>query len=57
MDVPPLRVVPSIESARAIWNVGSISSWKSTHGPVSGGVLSGLLVRKTLKLLHGYLGF
>ncbi|KAF8195490.1 Pyruvate/Phosphoenolpyruvate kinase-like domain-containing protein [Pholiota molesta] len=43
LDLPPLRIVPSIESARAIWNIGPISSWKSTHGPVSGGVLSGLL--------------
>ncbi|KAF9485859.1 beta subunit of citrate lyase [Pholiota conissans] len=43
LDLPPLRVIPSIESARAIWNIGSISAWKSTHGPISGGVLSGLL--------------
>ncbi|KAF8967068.1 Pyruvate/Phosphoenolpyruvate kinase-like domain-containing protein [Flammula alnicola] len=43
LDMPPLRLIPSIESARAMWNLGAIAQWKSTHGPVSGGILSALL--------------
>jgi citrate lyase subunit beta-like protein len=42
-DSRPLRLIPSIESARAMFNLGSIASWKSSHGPVAGGVLSALL--------------
>jgi hypothetical protein len=37
--------VPSIESARALWNLGSIAGWKSEYGPELGGNLSALLVR------------
>lgn len=43
LDQPPLQFVPSIESARAVWNLGAIAQWKSGHGPVSGGTLSALL--------------
>lgn len=41
----PLRIVPSIESARALWNLGGIAGWKSEHGSELGGSLSALLVR------------
>ncbi|KAJ3904445.1 citrate lyase beta subunit [Lentinula edodes] len=39
----PLRIVPSIESARALWNLGAIASWQSEHGALQGGAVSGLL--------------
>ncbi|KAF8644514.1 hypothetical protein AX16_008391 [Volvariella volvacea WC 439] len=39
----PLRLVSSVESARALWNLGDIASWKSKHGPELGGTLSALL--------------
>ncbi|KAJ3784798.1 citrate lyase beta subunit [Lentinula aff. detonsa] len=39
----PLRILPSIESARALWNLGSIAGWKSEHGALNGGTVSGLL--------------
>ena len=41
----PIRIISSIESAKAMWNLGSIASWKSKYGALSGGVLSALLVR------------
>ncbi|PPQ66626.1 hypothetical protein CVT26_009387 [Gymnopilus dilepis] len=43
LDKPKLKVIPSIESAQGIWNLGSIASWVSPHGEVKGGVLSSLL--------------
>ena len=42
---PILQLVPSIESARGIWNLGSIAGWKSNHNPQVGGELSAILVR------------
>ena len=42
---PNLQIVPSIESARGIWNLGSIAGWKSNHNPQVGGELSAILVR------------
>ena len=42
---PNLQLVPSIESARGIWNLGSIAGWKSSHNPQVGGELSAILVR------------
>lgn len=42
---PNLQIVPSIESARGIWNLGSIAGWKSSHNPQVGGELSAILVR------------
>ncbi|KAG7089746.1 hypothetical protein E1B28_011400 [Marasmius oreades] len=39
----PLHIVSSVESARALWNLGDIARWKSEHDEVQGGVLSGLL--------------
>ncbi|KAF8895283.1 Pyruvate/Phosphoenolpyruvate kinase-like domain-containing protein [Infundibulicybe gibba] len=39
----PLRIVPSIESARGLWNLGGIAGWQSEHGAGHGGVLSALL--------------
>ena len=41
---PNLQLVPSIESARAILNLGSIAGWKSRHNPQMGGELSAILV-------------
>lgn len=38
----PMRIIPSIESARGLWWIGDIASWKSGHE--NGGVLSALLV-------------
>jgi len=38
-----LNIIPSIESARASWSLGSIASWKSAHGFASGGRLTALL--------------
>lgn len=42
---PNLQLVPSIESARGIWNLGSIAGWKSRYNPQLGGELSAILVR------------
>ena len=41
----PLSIVASIESAQALWRIGEIAQWKSTHGR-----LSALLVRQKLLL-------
>ncbi|KAF9464220.1 citrate lyase beta subunit [Collybia nuda] len=38
-----LKIVPSIESAQALWNLGSIAGWKSEYGSEAGGKLSALL--------------
>ncbi|GLB38507.1 putative C-C_Bond_Lyase of the TIM-Barrel fold [Lyophyllum shimeji] len=38
-----LNIIPSIESARASWNLGAIAGWKSAHGSASGGHLTALL--------------
>jgi len=40
---PNIQIVSSIESARGIWNLGSIAGWKSSHNPQVGGVLSAIL--------------
>ena len=42
---PNLQIVPSIECARGIWNLGSIAGWKSNHNPQVGGELSAILVK------------
>jgi len=39
----PIRIIPSVESAKAMWNLGSISNWKSKYGALSGGAVSALL--------------
>ncbi|EIW81318.1 citrate lyase beta subunit [Coniophora puteana RWD-64-598 SS2] len=39
----PLRIVASIESARAAWNLGEISGWQSEYGSERGGQLDSLL--------------
>ncbi|KAF8827479.1 hypothetical protein HHX47_DHR4000125 [Lentinula edodes] len=36
----PLRIVPSIESARALWNLGAIAGWQSEHGALQGGAFA-----------------
>lgn len=46
-----LQIVPSIESARGIWNLGSIAGWKSSHNPQVGGELSAILVRFLYSLI------
>ncbi|KAL1745119.1 Pyruvate/Phosphoenolpyruvate kinase-like domain-containing protein [Schizophyllum fasciatum] len=38
-----LNLVASVESAQALWNIGSIGHWKSEHGALMGGRLSALL--------------
>ncbi|TFK74758.1 beta subunit of citrate lyase [Pluteus cervinus] len=43
VDGIPLKIVSSVESARALWDLGRIASWKSQHGEALGGVLSALL--------------
>ncbi|KAF9568806.1 beta subunit of citrate lyase [Agrocybe pediades] len=40
---PVLNIIPSIESAKGMFNLGSIAQWKSIHGPDSGGLLNALL--------------
>jgi len=40
----PVRLVASIESARALWSVGEIAGWSSEYGKERGGQLSALLV-------------
>ncbi|KAG5729418.1 hypothetical protein E4T56_gene2394 [Termitomyces sp. T112] len=39
----PLNIVPSIESARAMYNLGEIATWKSDYGTASGGRITALL--------------
>ncbi|KAA1479023.1 beta subunit of citrate lyase [Dentipellis sp. KUC8613] len=39
----PVHLVASIESARALWDIGEIARWTSTNGVPRGGVLSALL--------------
>ncbi|GJE91756.1 citrate lyase beta subunit [Phanerochaete sordida] len=39
----PVNIVASIESARALYNVGQIASWQSRFGPQLGGKLTALL--------------
>ncbi|KAJ4481948.1 citrate lyase beta subunit [Lentinula aciculospora] len=39
----PLRIIPSIESAKGLWNLGAIAGWTSEHGTFQGGAMSGLL--------------
>lgn len=43
-DGPPIQIIPSIESARGMFNIGSVAAWKSKHG-IQAGVLSALCVR------------
>ncbi|KAI0335847.1 citrate lyase beta subunit [Cubamyces sp. BRFM 1775] len=40
---PAVQIVASIESAKAMYNLGSIASWQSRYGPALGGQLSALL--------------
>ncbi|KAI5122460.1 hypothetical protein M0805_008771 [Coniferiporia weirii] len=39
----PVRIVASMESARAVWDVGNIAAWKALKGAEAGGVLTALL--------------
>lgn len=41
----PIRLVASMESARAVWDIGAIASWKALKGAEAGGLLSALLVQ------------
>ena len=38
-----IKLIPSIESARGLWNAGEIAGWKSKQGDF-GGVVGALLV-------------
>jgi citrate lyase beta subunit len=40
----PLNIVPSIESARGLWNLGAIAGWKASGGNDIGVRLSAVLV-------------
>lgn len=44
LESPTLNIIPSIESAKGMWNLGSIASWESPHGKVIGGKINALLV-------------
>ena len=39
-----INFVASIESARALYNIGTIAAWRSVYGPEKGGKLAALLV-------------
>ncbi|KDQ25936.1 hypothetical protein PLEOSDRAFT_32314 [Pleurotus ostreatus PC15] len=39
----PLKIIPSIELARALWNIGSIASWESEYSVARSGIVSALL--------------
>jgi citrate lyase beta subunit len=40
----PLGIIPSIESARGMWNIRRIAEWESEYGSKLGGRLNALLV-------------
>ncbi|TFK91931.1 citrate lyase beta subunit [Polyporus arcularius HHB13444] len=42
-DDPPVQLVASIESAKAMYNLGEIASWQSSWGAATGGKLVALL--------------
>lgn len=46
----PINLVASIESAKALYNIGEIASWKSTFGPNLGGQLTALLVSMNIRI-------
>ena len=39
-----INFVACIESARALYNIGTIAAWRSVYGPEKGGKLMALLV-------------
>lgn len=47
-DGPPVQLVASIESAKAMHNLGEIASWQSRWGAATGGTLAALLVRLSM---------
>lgn len=47
-----IHLVASIESARALHNIGGIAAWKSVYGPEKGGELKALLVRLPSPTIH-----
>lgn len=49
-----VNIVPSIESAKASWNLGEIAGWKSDYGFEAGGRLTALLVRSHSVSFLGY---
>lgn len=51
LEKPFLSVIPSIESAKGMWNLGSIASWKSSHGGIAGGTLNALLVSPNVQCI------
>ncbi|RXW24505.1 hypothetical protein EST38_g1365 [Candolleomyces aberdarensis] len=40
----PVEIIPSLESARAMWNLRDIAAWKSKHEPRLGGELKALML-------------
>ena len=50
---PPVQLVASIESAKAMHNLSEIASWQSTWGPERGGKLAALLVCPCLTTTGG----
>ena len=47
----PINIVASIESARALFNIGEIAGWQSEFGALLGGRLTALLVRMSYLLI------
>lgn len=43
-----INFVACIESARALYNIGSIAAWRSVYGPEKGGKLMALLVNSLI---------
>ncbi|KAI0712220.1 citrate lyase beta subunit [Earliella scabrosa] len=42
-DGPPVQLVASVESAKAMYNLGEIAAWQSRWGAATGGTLAALL--------------
>jgi hypothetical protein len=40
----PLKLVVSVESAKSLWSLDQLCTWKSEHGDLLGGKLDALLV-------------
>ena len=48
----PVEIIPSLESARAMWNLRDIAAWKSKHEPRLGGELKALMVCASPSFFH-----
>lgn len=47
----PVEIIPSLESAKAMWNLRDIASWKSKHEARIGGELGALMVSHSTLLV------